>query len=79
VIERALGMRIALPAQLREALERHKQSEEIPAEYEAFRQVLVEIFNTCVTCYTMSLSHVCHMSVLCLSHDRPSHGHMSVT
>ena len=42
VIERALGMRIALPAQLREALERHKQSEEIPAEYEAFRQVLLK-------------------------------------
>ena len=41
VIERALGVRIPLPAELLEALKRSKQSEPIPAEYNVLRQLLL--------------------------------------
>ncbi len=41
VIERALGMRIPLPPQLREAQERSKQSIRISSRYESFREVLL--------------------------------------
>ncbi len=41
VIERALGIRMPLPPQLQEALERPKQSTRISAQYDAFREVLL--------------------------------------
>jgi threonine synthase len=47
VIERALGMQVPLPEELLEALKRPKQSEPVPAEYEAFRELLLRRW--CVT------------------------------
>jgi threonine synthase len=41
VLERALGVRIPLPEELLEASKRSKQSEPVPATYEAFREVLL--------------------------------------